>query len=255
MITFKMVHDNWASKKITHDVARDLAMQSRCLGSDKLVHLITWAEERETSEQIILRADALRAVLESTLGTFRSSPRIVVWQRQYVSCLVELAMRFQSLLLKGESQSGKTRKAISIFGHSRSLVVNCQGLGSNLPSLRQFSREKHLCIIFDECSSRQVLANKLVFQAGVDPVTLGQSACNAHAYEIWLHAVPMILCSNDFQMVSSNNEAMTQAEEDWLTANIIDASLPAGEKWHDIPNQECLFNLASGGESTASEDA
>ncbi len=67
--------------------------------------------------------------------------------------------------------------------------------------------------------------------------------------------MPMILCSNDFQMASSVAEPMTRAEEDWLTANIIDSSLPAGEKWHDIPNQECLFNLASGGESTASEDA
>ena len=134
-------------------------------------------------------------------------------------------------------------------------MVNCQGLGTNLPSLRQFSREKHLCIIFDECSSQQVLANELVFQAGVDPVTLGQSACNVHAYEIWLHAVPMILCSNDFQMVSSNNEAMTQAEEDWLTTNIIDGSLPAGETWNDIPNQECLYNVASDGDNTDSEDA
>ena len=130
LITFKMVHDNWASKKITHDVARDLAMQSRCLGSDRLVHLITWAEQREQSEHIILKADALRVLLESTLGTFRPSPRIVVWQRQYVACLVELPLRFMSLLLKGESQSGKTRKAISIFGHSRTLGGELPGFGN-----------------------------------------------------------------------------------------------------------------------------
>ncbi len=109
-----------------------------------------------------------------------------------------------ALPLKGKSQSGKTHKAISIFGHSRFLVVNCQGLGANLPSLCTFSRENHMCIIFHECCSRHVLANKLVFQAGVDPVTLGQSVCNAHAYQIWLHAVPMILCSNDFQMLAAS---------------------------------------------------
>ncbi len=47
---------------------------------------------------------------------------------------------------------------------------------------------------------------------------------------------------------------MTSEEEEWLAANIIDASLPAGEKWHDIPVQECFFNLASSGDSSTSED-
>lgn len=254
LISFKMVHDNWAGKKITHDVARGLAMQSRCLGSDKLVHLITWVEEREQSEQICKRADALRLQLESSLGSFRPSAKIVVWQRQYAASCVGRMLRYMALLLRGKSRSGKSRKAISIFGHARSFVVNCQGLGANLPSLRGFSREKHMCIIFDECNSRQVLANKLVFQAGVDPVTLGQSACNAHAYDIWLHAVPMMLCSNDFQIVSTVSAPLSSEDEEWLQANIVDASLPDGETWYDTPDPKGTYNAASSGCSSGSED-
>ena len=254
LISFKMVHDHWASKKITHDVARELAMRSRSLGSDKLVHLITWIEEREQTEQICRRADALRGVLVSSLGTFRPSPKIVVWQGQYIASAVERMLRYMALLLRGRSKSGKTRKAINLFGHARSLVVNCQGLGANLPSLRAFSREKHKCIIFDECNSRQVLPNKLVFQAGVDPVTLGQSACNSHAYKIWLHAVPMILCSNDFQMVSNVSAPLSSEEVEWLAANIIVASLLEGEAWHVPPVQAPFFNAGNSGTCSESDD-
>ena len=254
LITFKMVHDIWAAKKITHDVARDLAMTSRCLGCDKLIHLISWVQEREQTEVICRQAEALRGILESSLGCFRTSPKIVVWQSQYMASKLEQSLRYMALLLRGKSKSGKTRKAISIFGHSRSLVVNCQGLGANLPSLRSFSREKHRCIIFDECNSRQVLSNKLVFQAGVDPVTLGQSACNAHAYDIWFHAVPMILCSNDFQMESNASAPMSSEEEQWLAANIIDGSLPEGEAWHIAPVKTPRFNFNDSGAGSDSED-
>lgn len=253
LISFKMIHDAWASKKITHEVARELALQSRCLGADKLVHLITWTEEREQSEHICRKADALRVQLETGLTAFRPSRAVVEWQRQYREDAVETALRFKSLLLAGKSRSGKTRKAISIFGHTRSLVVNCQGLGSNLPSLRAFSRDKHLCIIFDECSCRQVLANKLVFQAGVDPVTLGQSACNAHAYSVWLHAVPLILCSNDFQLHSRPEERLTVEEEAWLEANIIDASLPDGEVWYECAGSDRSLEYFEPGETSSDE--
>ena len=254
LISFKMVHDNWAAKKISHDVARDLAMRSRCLGCDKLIHLISWVQEREQTEVICRQAEALRGILESSLGRFRTSPKIVVWQSQYMASKLEQSLRYMALLLRGKSKSGKTRKAISIFGHPRSLVVNCQGLGANLPSLRSFSREKHKCIIFDECNSRQVLSNKLVFQAGVDPVTLGQSACNAHAYDVWFHAVPMILCSNDFQMEGNASAPMSSEEEEWLAANIIDGSLPEGEAWHIAPDKTPRFNSNDSGAGSDSEN-
>ena len=253
LITFKMVFDNWGSRKITHDTARDLALRSRCMGCDKLINLVTYVQEREHSEQICRQAGALRDVLESTLNSFRPSPRINVWMSQYIAQQLERMLRYMSLLLRGKSKSGKSRKGISLFGHARTHVVNCQGLGANLPSLRGYSRDKHRAILYDECNSRQVLANKLVFQAGIDPVTLGQSACNAHAYEIWLHAVPMILCSNDFQMRSTAEAPMSSEDEEWLASNIIDASLPEGETWYCEDPPAPRFNMQDQGSDDESD--
>ena len=53
----------------------------------------------------------------------------------------------------------------SFHGTLRSLVANCQGLQSALPSLREFSKEDFGCIVYDEVSERQVLSNKLFFYA------------------------------------------------------------------------------------------
>ena len=88
----------------------------------------------------------------------------------------------------------------------------------------------------------------------MDPVTLGQSACNGHAYDIWFHAVPMILCSNDFQMESNSSAPMSSEEEQWLAANIIDGSLPEGEAWHIAPVETPRFNFSDNGAGSESDD-
>jgi hypothetical protein len=207
------------------------------MGADKLFQLINWTEEREQAELIAEKAVSLRQTQECQLLPFRCTPVLLLWQRQYTPTAMKTLLRFKGLLLTGRTRSGKTRRAISIFGHSRSLVVNCQGLGHSLPSLRHFNPKFHDCIIFDEANSSQVLHNKLVFQAGVDPVCLGQSACNAHAYQLHLHAVPMILCSNDFQLRSRPGQYMSPEDEEYLAENLIDGSLPDGESW--FARQEC----------------
>jgi len=76
------------------------------------------------------------------------------------------------------------------------------------------------------------LRNKMVFQAGVDPVGLGQSACNQHAYTVWLFGIPMILCSNDFQLKTRDDSPMLEVDEEYLENNIVDASLPEGVLWY-----------------------
>ena len=94
--------------------------------------------------------------------------------------------------------------------------------------MREFAKEDYDCIIYDEVSERQVLSNKLVFQSGPKPVTLGQSPCGAFQYTRDLYAVPMILCSNEFKL--TEEEGLTEAEEEWLRKNIIVARLPKGAK-------------------------
>jgi len=53
-------------------------------------------------------------------------------------------------------------------------------------------------ILFDEGSWQLVHSNKLLFQAGVDPVGLGESPTMQYAYSVFVYGVPMIVCSNNF---------------------------------------------------------
>lgn len=213
--------------------------------------IINWTEERELVLQCSATVGSMRQLQESSLGAFRSTPVILEWQRQYLPPQVHSALRFKPLLLRGESQSGKSRKAISLFGHANTLIVNCQGLGCNLPSLRAFRRAEHKCIVFDEARSQQVLANKMVFQAGIDTLTLSQSLCNAHAYTLWLFAVPMILCSNDFQLCSTPAANMAPEDEEYLARNVLDGSLPRGELWYECADSDA--RLTSDAELSASK--
>jgi hypothetical protein len=232
LVPLKAIHELWAMGKMSHDSARHTLITSRCIGADKLHKFIDWTESCELNIHTTSHAEILKQKLEGTLDTFRSHPKILEWQRQFEAASKDRALRFMPLLLQGQSQSGKTRKAISLWGHARTMVVNCQGLQNHLPSLKEFDPQRHSCILFDEVNSRQVLSNKMVFQAGVDPVTLGQSACNAHSYKVWLHAVPMMLCSNDFQMEDRPGQRMAAEDVEWLVANICDASLPPGQPWY-----------------------
>lgn len=230
-VSFKQIHDLWSTRKITHATAKEYCKKSRCIGADRLFTNVCWTEEQENADAQKHSADEWRNQLEGSLGEFRSTQLILEWQAQY-NCREQKLLRFKPLLLEGKTRCGKTRKAISIYGHDRTLVVNCQGLGSALPSLREFDRTQYTCILFDEVSSIQVLRNKMVFQAGVDKVVLGQSACNQHAYSLWLYGVPMILCSNDFQLKSRPDSPMLLVDEEYLAENVVNASLPDGETWY-----------------------
>lgn len=244
-MSFKQIHDLWSSRKITHATAKDYCKRSRCIGQDRLFNNICWTEEQEQADAQKQDAETWRSQLEGSLSEFRSTEVILQWQSQYTNLQHTKLLRFKPLLLEGKTRCGKSRKAISIYGHDRTMVVNCQGLGAALPSLREFNRDRFSCILFDEVSSIQVLRNKLVFQAGVDKVVLGQSACNQHAYSLWLFGVPMILCSNDFQMKSREDSPMLEVDEEYLEHNIVNASLPDGEMWY-VPGDEVSLSEVDG---------
>ena len=89
------------------------------------------------------------------------------------------------------------------------------------PNLKDFSRAIR-CIVYDEASHDMVVANKQVFQAGLDEVMLGQSACNEHAYSAWLYAVPMVVSTNNWLL------GATEEEVSWLQKNsiVVDVTEP-----------------------------
>jgi hypothetical protein len=229
----------WQARKLTPELARLDLIRSRDVSAARLVgHLefITMAEENQLIDQA--EAGALLE-LQASLGAFRPDPRIDEWMLQYTSS--RMLMRYHTLLLRGQSRSGKSQKAMSLFGIPRTLIVNCQGLGKSLPSLREFRKEKHACIVFDEITEEQVLANKLVFQAGPWRVSLSQSTCGQHAYVKHFYGVAMVCCSNTFLMPPHPD--LSGEDADWLQENLCQASPPSHCKWYyeDDDLTDCVF--------------
>ena len=235
-VSSKLVMQQWQAGKLTSAQAvRDL-VRSRCA---RAAHCITVVEALRDREEAALQEQQVHDLmrrLEWMLGAFRSHPVIDQFLEEHRKQQTQPHFRASCLLLRGQSQSGKTRKANSLFGVSRTLSVNCQGLGTALPSLRAFNRDLHDAIAFDEISAEQVLHNKLVFQCGPVPVELSQSVCNQHMYKRWFYNCAMILCSNTFRMTQEEG-LKDPTDEDWLQANILDARLEPGQRWYFSPDE------------------
>jgi hypothetical protein len=225
----------WQARKISHATAyRDLVLcrDPSAQRSWQFVQAVKDAEEqaefRKSSSLILARAPSL-------LSGFRGHPAIDNWMQQFHPSELERLLRFRPLLLRGRSRTGKTSKAMSLFGISHTLSVNCQGLGTSLPSIRGFDRSRHRCIVWDEVTPEQVLANKLMFQSGPVALTLAQSACGAFQYDKYLYGIPQVLCSNEFVLEGSSRKGhiLTDEESDWLRENIMVADLLPGEAWFE----------------------
>ena len=61
-----------------------------------------------------------------------------------------LPKRLNPLVLRGLTQLGKTSFAESIFGGSSALTNQRDGLGKEMPSLREICPDTCKCIVFDE---------------------------------------------------------------------------------------------------------
>ena len=190
-----------------------------------LVDYVSNLEDSIESAQVV--RERLRR-LQSSLGEFVDSETFDAFVHQFLDAESQVAFRFQSLLFRGPSQIGKSQRAMAHWGMHRSLVLNCQGLDTALPNLQEFSKKDFDCIVYDEISERQVLANKVVFQSGPKLVTLGQSPCGPFRYQRDLYAVPMILCSNDFKLTV--DDGLEPAQAQWLAKNVMVADLPPGTK-------------------------
>ena len=224
----------WRLKKITHETAIQDLVRCRAISSLKLVDTVQQLQIKEIEESI---HEESQKVIEQVFARFCR------WRRhhrvnEYLAALdrtVHYARkdRAPSLLLRGGTQTGKTSFGIYLCGGpTKALVVNCQGLGSSLPSLESFHRRGYTGIVWDEITREQVLKNKKVFQASVYPVTLGQSACNQHSYVVWPYLNKNILCSNLFEIDHVHDKSLSEEDSNWLMGNVIQANLPPGKTWY-----------------------
>ena len=231
VIASKNVMQLWQGRKLSCEQAKRDLVRSRCPRAPAMLSVIALLSAQQQEFDLMDRVADVLAALERSLGQFRDHPEVARWQQEREEAMMRPHFRAKSLLLRGKTRSGKSQKGLSLFGYKRTLVVNCQGLGSSLPSLRGYCHTSVDAIVFDEIDEQQVLANKMVFQCGPWPVELSQSVCGQHAYKRWFYGCAMILCSNTFRMRRKDG-LKSKASEDWLVGNIIDARLADGEVWY-----------------------
>ena len=229
----------WQAGKMTHESCKEELVKSRGSGLQCCYAMVEFVESKEKSVMSDAQIEILGSHLSSKMLAFKSHPDVDEWKRQYEIENLGKLVRYKILLLVGKSRSGKTQFAKSLFGNTKTMVLNCQGLGTAIPSLREVNRAVHSCIVFDEVCEKQVLDNKVLFQAGIEKVALAQSRCGGFRYDIWPYGLAMILCSNKFLMTV--HDGLEDDEEDWLRANIVVVERKVGDLWY-----EAFHNIAGG---------
>ena len=84
--------------------------------------------------------------------------------------------------------------------------------------MRGFRRKQHGLVLFDEISPKQVADQRKLFQASHGLVQMGCSATNIHAYEVYMHAVRLVCCSNKWQ---ADLDTLRHADAEWIVANCV----------------------------------
>jgi hypothetical protein len=204
---------------------------TRCSNLASIIENVRHVQQLEFKQEWAQQRRLVTRSLASSALPFLRHEVVEDWKLQYTPAKYGVERRFKILVLRGASMAGKSSFAESLFGEENTLVVNCQGLETYLPSLRDFDRGIHRCIVFDEATHTQVLNNKSLFQSGKNMVTLSQSRCGGFAYAIWPYQIAMVCCSNLFPVTQA--EGLLSAEEEaWMTKNVVVVELPKSACWY-----------------------
>ena len=203
------VYELWRKRKMSHEVCIDQLMMSRGRGCRGYVADVEYNLKWERA-----KAQAAQKVVLEALIQWKPNKELAVvleWVQMH-RAKFGTATRFKFLVLNGPSRFGKTSYAKNVFGPDVTLVLSCQG--ALQPALDRLEPH-HRCIVCDEANHEMVCRNKQVFQAGLDQVQLGQSQCNQHAYTAFVYAMPIIVCTNDWLVGATRDQA------DWCHANSV----------------------------------
>ena len=225
LVMSRWVLDMWRLRKLSHESAIKEIIASR----DHATHGVQevqrqmqleydqWSKEQEDIQR---RAAVLRPFKPPTAVEQQ-------WLRQYIDVPVDPSAsardhgisasgkrrRYRVLVYDGPSQTGKSERAMHWFTEAKTLRLNCQKVAS--PCMKEFLYGQHAAIVFEETTWAIMWESRQLFQAGPARVLLGQSQCNEHAYSVWAHAVPFIICSNEFW-----NGCRDPVAKDWIEKNI-----------------------------------
>ena len=223
MVEPAAIYELWRKRKLTHGLCKHELMLSRGRGVRNMIAEVEYHERWEQSQ----RQAAQRAILQALIQWKPNKEIQVVidWMELHKNRFGS-ATRFPFLVLTGPSRYGKTSYAKNLYGSDVTLVLSCQGAVA--PALDQM-RPFHRCVVCDEASHDLVCSNKQVFQAGLDTVQLGQSQCNQHAYQTFLYAMPLIICTNDWLVDA------TEDQVEWCNANSVVVNVQECMWRDDVP--------------------
>ena len=232
----------WTNRKFSHEQAIADLYRCRFPAADKLIDFVQKIADHEQEELEAAQQRVVTAKLEETLLPFIKLSEVERWQQQYLPANFGRLRRFKVLVLRGDSQAGKTMFAESLWGTRFTLTVQCQGLVDDLPSLRHLDRAHHNCVVFHEVEPSQALSNKAFFQAGRSPVELSPSKCGGFRYRVWPYQLALVCCSETFPMTIREG-LHSPEDEDWLRANCIVVSFFIGHTCF-VPNNGAAASSA-----------
>ncbi len=220
----------WKSRKITKEAAIADLVVCRDFRAIEIIGRLSELASREKAFAEKIEIEKIQDMLRARQKPFIDHPVVDEYVRGFDPEHMGTRGRWKPLVFLGETDSGKTWKAMSLFP-TTTLKVSCNGLPDGiLPSLKEFDRSKHQAIVFDEVRPDQILGNRELFQSGQWPIKLGQSNCAQHEYAIWLYGVAMICCSNNLNL-DEKSEAY-DTDKAWLDHNLVVVELQAGQKWY-----------------------
>ena len=220
----------WRAYKIgDEDVVKEL-IRSRDRGAVSALQDVEVLIKRARTLDLEAEIDRVQSLLESNQNEFRPHAVITEWLTQFEEHRYGVDHRKKCLLFVGDSQAGKSSKAVSLFGKDKTLKVSCQGLPPGvLPSLGRLDRDKHKAIVWDEIRPDQVLNNRELFQSNAFEQFLQQSICNQHAFSVWLYHIAQILCANTFDTKAKD---LSPGDAQWLDSNLTVVELGPDQKWY-----------------------
>ena len=133
--------------------------------------------------------------------------RVQLWKEKYTSA----DFRYKFLVLRGDSRSGKTTLAKSLFPNPFVQTVQ----NSTVPELRGFDWTYHRMIVFDNVNDDSFVLNwRALMQANNDMHVLGSSSTGMYAYRIWLWGVPIVM--------TVDLQAKWNSDDGWIRENCVE---------------------------------
>ena len=211
------VQVNWVlalvqNQKMT--IAKARAEALRCVsGASRALKELDLVEQHQNWQAVQQAQDHALQQLRGQRKPWRTLPQVSAWAEQYES----VADRYTFLVLEGPSRVGKSAFARALCPPGKSVYEVNAAAGTDL-DFRGFLYGRDGLVLVDEVVPAQVVKERKLFQASPSVVQLGCSATNMHSYNVFLHGVRIVLCSNEW---SSSLRDVTAESRDWLAKNCV----------------------------------